>query len=282
MRYCGRLFREDELEIMRGIIKEDPNRTRARISRLVCKALGWYKPDNGLKDMSCRVAMIRMHEDGLLTLPPPRNPRPTPRIRYTEATAPQEPISIPVEALPNLRLMPVSAKDQSALWNEYVHRYHYLGYSPLPGAQLRYMVMSADHVLALLGFGAAAWQTAPRDQFIGWNEQQRRKRLHLIVNNARLLILPWIHSKNLASKILSMISKKLPGDWQRRYGYRPVLLETFVQSNRYNGTSYKAANWIFVGQTRGIGKKGPIHPTLPKKDVLLYPLTPAFRKVLTS
>ncbi|MCP4693998.1 MAG: DUF4338 domain-containing protein, partial [Desulfobacterales bacterium] len=169
MRYCGRLFSENELEIMRGIIKEDPNRTRAHISRLVCKALGWYKPDNGLKDMSCRVAMIRMHEDGLLTLPPPRNPRPTPRIRYTEATAPQESVSIPVEALSNLHLKLVSAKDQSALWNEYVHRYHYLGYSPLPGAQLRYMVMSDGHVLVLLGFGAAAWQTAPRDKFIGWN-----------------------------------------------------------------------------------------------------------------
>ncbi len=282
MRYCGRLFSEDELEIMRGIIKEDPNRTRARISRVVCKALGWYKPDNGLKDMSCRVAMIRMHEDGLLTLPPPRNPRPVPRIRYTEATAPQKTVAIPVGALPNLRLNLVSSKGQSALWNEYIHRYHYLGYSPLPGAQLRYMVMSDSHVLALLGFGAAAWQTAPRDKFIGWDERQRRKRLHLIVNNARLLILPWIQSKNLASKTLSMVSKKLPDDWQKRYAYRPVLLESFVQSDLYKGTCYKAANWIFVGQTRGIGKKGPIYPTLPKKDVLLYPLTPSFRRVLMS
>ena len=151
--------------------------------------------------MSCRVAMLRMQEDGLIQLPPPRRQRPETRIRIRVETDPQTPIQAPVHALPGLQLHLVGTRADSCLWNEFIHRYPYLGFKTLPGARLRYWVMAGDRLVALLGFGAAAWQCAPRDHFIGWTHEQRQQNLHLIVNNARFLILPWVRSENLASKI---------------------------------------------------------------------------------
>ena len=231
--------------------------------------------------MSCRVAMLRMHEDDLVCLPPPRKAKPKIReIEFTQATAFSKPIVEPVQLLPPLRLQIVDRK-RSALWNEYIHRYHYLGYTPLPGAQLRYFVTVGDQVIALTGFGAAAWQTAPRDGFIGWDREQRERNLHLVVNNARFLILPWVTSKNLASKILSLTARQLPSDWEQRYKIRPLLMETFVEANRFTGTCYKAANWHFVGKTKGRGKLGPIGiQSVPTKDIWLYPLHKKFRSML--
>ncbi len=142
-----------------------------------------------------------------------------------------------------------------------------------------YMVIS----IALLGFGAAAWQTAPRDCYIGWSHEQRKKNLHLIVNNARFLILPWIQSKNLASMILAMVARQLPDHWHAQYNYRPVLLETFVEKPRFEGTCYKAANWRYLGQTKGRGKLGPAgKQSVPIKDLWVYPLDRAFRARLTD
>jgi hypothetical protein len=217
-RYCGRDFSESELTLIRALIAADPTRTRADLSRLACQSLHWLKPDGGLKEMSCRVAMLRMQRDGLIQLPPPRCPRPQARIRASAETDPQTPIRQPVHALPAVRLRLVEPGGDSRRWNEYIQRYHYLGYQTLPGAQLRYWVSAGDHLLALLGFGAAAWQCAPRDRFIGWNHGQRQQNLHRLVNNARFLILPWVQSKNLASKILVAAARQLPDDWQRCYG----------------------------------------------------------------
>ena len=162
-----------------------------------------------------------------------------------------------------------------------VHRYHYLGYQPLPGAQLRYLITSAGRMLGAFGFGAAAWKTAPRDQWIGWTAEQRKRNLHLVVNNARFLILPWVKSPNLASKVLSMAARRLPTDWQTAYSYRPVLLETFVQKDRFAGTCYKAANWRYLGDTKGRGKLDVKHEnTIPIKAIFVYPLVSDLRSQL--
>ncbi len=171
----------------------------------------------------------------------------------------------------------------SSLWNELIERYHYLGYKPLPGAQIRYLVFGGPHLLAVLGFGAAAWKVAPRDRWIRWSAEQRIANLHLIVNNARFLILPWVSSRNLASRILSGVAKRLPQDWHVRYGYQPVLLETFVEHNRFRGTCYRAANWTHVGQTQGRGKldRHKRHP-LPVKEIFLFPLLRRFRQELCA
>ena len=277
-RYCGRDFSESELALIRALIAEDSRRTRAELSRLACQALGWLKPDGGLKDMSCRVAMLRMQQDGLIQLPSPRCQRPQVRIRASVDTDPQAPLRLPVQVLPKLQLRLVGDRADSRRWNEFIHRYHYLGFQTLPGAQLRYWVSAGDRLVALLGFGAAAWQCAPRDRFISWSHQQRQQQLHLVVNNARFLILPWVCSENLASKVLGLAARQLTEDWQHRYGYRPLLLETFVEKDRFTGTCYRAANWLHVGQTQGRGKLGPSgKQSVPIKDVWLYPLEKRFR-----
>jgi hypothetical protein len=280
-RYCGRNFTPKELEQIRFLIKHNPEFNRTRLSKEVCRMFQWLKPDGNLKDMSCRVAMLRMHRDGLIQLPPStRTKRPVKKIEFTPATDPQSPIECSVNQLPQLHLQMVT-KATSALWNEYIERYHYLGHTTLPGAQLRYFITAGEQIVAMTGFGAAAWQTAPRDQFIGWNHDQRKKNLNLIVNNARFLILPWIQSKNLASKILSLMARHLPEDWKKRYNIRPVLLESFVQKDRFTGTCYKAANWVNVGETKGrgkLGQRGKI--SVPIKDIWVFPLNKKFRVLL--
>lgn len=285
-KYCGRVFSAAELEGIRRLIAGHDGANRAQLSRLVCEHVGWRRIDGGLKEMSCRVAMLRMQNDGLVVLPAPRTRNGNGKV-YRRRTAMAEPelmeVSEPVEGLDDLRLELVDNRKSSHLWNEYVERYHYLGYQPLPGAQLRYFARAGGQVLALLGFGAAAWMTAPRDHFIGWTDEQRRARLHLVVNNHRFLILPWVHSRNLASMVLAMSSRRLAEDWQRRYGYSPVLLETFVEIPRFLGTCYKAANWQRLGETTGRGKLEKSQTAkLPKKAVWVFPLIRDFRLTLCA
>ena len=282
-RYCGRLFTDEEIAWIRDLIASNPSMRRRELSVRFCQRAGWRKPDGELKQMSCRVAMIRMEKDGLLRLPPPRSrPRKISASRqWSLWTAPQPELTGSAGKL-DLRLELVTPAD-SVLWNEFIDRYHYLGYTPLPGAQLRYFVKAGQATVALLGFGAAAWKTSPRDTWIGWSAEQRKKNLHLVVDNARFLILPWVKVRYLASRILGLCARQLGGDWQARYGYRPVLLETFVEKDRFEGTSYKAAGWILVGQTQGRGKLDRLMEyKLPKKTVWLRPLERQFRQKLLS
>lgn len=281
--YCGREFSDDDIQVIRRVMAENPTLRRTPLSRRLCELFGWTKPNGELKDMTCRVALLRMQADGLITLPQSRisGVRRRPHFAPTAATDAQPPLLRPVHELSALTLCPVTSTASSRLWNEYMARYHHLGYTPLSGSQMRYNVFAGDELLALLSFGASAWKLAGRDRFIGWSEAQRLKNLPRVVNNARFLILPWIQSKGLASKILSLVSRQLPEDWQQRYGYQPVLLETFVESQRHRGTCYKAANWVHVGQTVGRGKKCPVHrPIIPIKDIWLYPLRKHFARVL--
>ncbi len=285
VRYCGRTFSAEELELIRELIASNPQLNRNVLSGLVCDRLGWLRPDGRRKDMSCRVAMLRMHRDGRIALPPPRKPtggrKPPPRL--TAASAPRETLTVSEPALREIALHPIEDRKDSFLWNELIERYHYLGHEPQPGAQIRYLVRWGPDHLAALGFGAAAWKVAPRDRFIGWTPQERQRNLRLIVNNARFLILPWIEARNLASRILSLAVKRLPQDWQIRYGYKPVLVETFVEQERFRGTSYRAANWIHVGVTQGRGKLDRYHRhALPIKDVYVYPLQKDFRRRLLA
>jgi Domain of unknown function (DUF4338) len=282
-KYCGRMFSATELTRIRQLISDHPEYHRLALSQQVCRMLHWYKPDGGLKEMSCRVVMLRMHTDDLIELPPARGVKaPLRSIAFTTATDPYSPITQPVQQLGPLALRKVE-RTQSRLWNEYMQRYHYLGYTPLPGAQLRYFVMLDQQVVALLDFGAAAWQAAPRGNYIGWSHTLRQRHLPLVVNNARFLILPWLQVKNLASKILGMAVKQVPQDWQEQYALKPVLMETFVETARFAGTCYKAANWLHVGRTKGRGKLGPAgKQSVPLKDILLYPLSRDFKKILST
>src|SRR5271167_245776 len=283
MRYCGRDFTPTEIDLIRELLTV-PQMNRARLSREVCEGLGWRRDNGALKDMSCRVALNRMQADGLISLPPPRNPKPVAYRSYPHIEqAVLEPSSIPVVELTTLSIDPVLTKADSLLWNAYIEQHHYLRHQPLPGAQLRYFVRAAGEIIAVLGFGASAWKTKPRDAAIGWTSEQRRRNLHLIVNNARFLILPWINCKNLASRVLALISRRLIEDWHARYAYRPVLLETFVEKPRFAGTCYKAANWQYLGDTQGRGKLDTLHRNAqPIKSIWIYPLARDFRRHLCS
>jgi hypothetical protein len=272
--YSGRPFTLEQVQQVRELIATSPDAGRSEISRRVCQLLEWRKPDGGWKEVSCRVALLRMQRDGWLTLPPPKrvpvHPRRTPA--RTAAAEPQPLLECSLPELGPLRLELVT-RDRSALWNEYIDRYHYLGHTTLVGAQLRYWVYAADRLLALFGYGASAWRLAPRDRWIGWNDAQRRAGLSRVVNQARFLILPWIHCRHLASRLLSLSARRVAVDWEHRYGIRPWLLETFVDTSRYSGTCYRAANWIDVGETQGRGKKDRhFRSPLPRKRIYLYPL----------
>jgi hypothetical protein len=283
VRYCGRDFTPTEIDLIRELLTT-PQMNRARLSREVCEKLSWRRDNGALKDMSCRVALNRMQTDGLITLPAPRNPKPVAYQSYPHIEqAVLEPSSIPAIELATLKLDLVLCKADSLLWNAYIERHHYLGHQLMPGAQLRYFVRAAGHIVAALGFGASAWKVKPRDQAIGWTTDQRQRNLHLVVNNARFLILPWIRCKNLASRILALVSRRLPTDWQARYAYRPVLLETFVEKPRFTGTCYKAANWRHLGDTQGRGKLDILHRNAqPIKSIWIYPLARDFQRQLCN
>jgi hypothetical protein len=281
--YCGRAMSAEDVQIIATLMAQDPTLHRTALSRRLCELWQWRKPNGELKDMTCRVALLRMQADGLIELPPSRLPpgRRRPSFAPTPATDPGAAIEVPVHALPPLSLRLVAGTHQSRLWNEFVARYHYLGYTPMSGSQLRYNVFAGEQLVACLSFGASAWKLRDRERFIGWSEPQRRCNLPLVVNNARFLILPWVNCKGLASKILSKVARQLPKDWRLRYGFAPVLLETFVEFERHKGTCYKAANWILVGRTTGRGKKGKSYmPQIPIKDIWLYPLRRDWQSIL--
>jgi hypothetical protein len=285
-RYCGREFSAADLAHIRELLEIKPALSRAALSRRVCQDLGWLNALGRPKEMSCRVALLRMEKDGWIRLPEPSGQwlharRP---IQLTSASEPREPVREGSHALQPLVFQKVQGQSFSGLWNELIQRHHYLGYSPLSGAQMRYLVWSADRrLLAALGFGASAWQLQARDQYIGWEDRQRRAGLHRIVNNARFLILPWVKSAGLASAILSGILQPLCADWRLRYGYEPVLLESFVEIPRYTGASYRAANWIKLGQTKGRGKLEKNNcQILPVKEIWVYAVHPTFREILRA
>jgi len=249
----------------------------------VCEHLDWVTPAGHYKEKSCVSALRRLEALGLLKLPT-RQParRPEVEIVSGRGTDPEEDIVGTVRDMAPLRLEPVYGKQAIGLWNEYVARYHPLGYRRPFGAHQRYFVIGrGERRLGCLLFAAAAWALAERDRWIGWSRQDRERRLNWVVANTRFVLFPWVQVKNLASKALSLAAQRIGMDWQQRYGYAPVLLETFVELGRYRGTCYRAANWIRVGVTRGEGRMGRHSPyrSVPR-EIYVYPLVADFRSFL--
>ena len=244
-RYYGRDFTSEEMALLRALIAGPPPLNRHLLSKEFCRRIGWVKPDGGLKDMMARVTMLAMHKDGLITLPPPRwTPgRPKPIVFGPDTEPPLFPAPTVLNDVRPLEMRTVvRGTREGKLWNEFVARYHYLGYKTLVGAQMRYAVHDRNGwPLAMLGFSTAAWKLAPRDSFIGWTPELREKNLPLVIDNPRFLILPWIKIPNLGSHILAIVRRRLPEDWAERYNTAPVLIETFVQRPRYTGAVYRAS-----------------------------------------
>lgn len=277
-RYSGKTWSVGDIERIRALIAASPLALRAALAHQVCEAYDWRRPNGQLNLMSSRLAMLRMYRDGLIELPAARSVYRRPSGAFSSALSdPQPRLEISLKDLPDLRLELVAPGKALKLWNEFIARYHYLGYGSIPGAQLRYFIIAGERVLGVMGFGGAAWKVAPRDRFIGWTATERQRHLHLIVNQTRFLILPWVRCQNLATKSLAMVKRRLPDDWRVRYGYRPVLFETFVDT-KFHGTCYKAANWTQVGQTQGRSRMDRHHAKdQPVKSIWLMPLAPNFR-----
>ena len=284
---CGQSFSPETLERIGSMLKQEPQLSRRALSRRVCESLNWRCAKGRLKEMSCRVALGKLARAGVLELPAPRQ-RPNPGAPDTVGQELPElaPVKAPLSELGRIELVLVRSRHcrASRLWRALMVRYHYLGAGPLCGAQLRYLVRSERYgIVGALAFSAAAWRVAARDRFIGWDDRARAANLGAVVANSRLLIAPQVQVANLASHVLGLCVKQLPQHWAARYGVRPLLLESFVERDRFRGTSYRAANWQHVGSTRGRGRQDrQREQAVPVKDVYVYPLQAHWRQHLQA
>jgi len=274
--FCGRTFSAREVQLMRQTVADFAALGVTEISRTVCELLGWKRANGKLKNHECRQLLERLQAEGVLTLPVLRNlggrgPR---QIDLRQQRFEPEPLACAARECEPLELALVEGPTESRCWREQVERYHYLGCRVPFGAHLRYWVRNRHGELACLLWTSPAWKMHCRDVWIGWSDERRRHNLPWIVNNGRFLILPWVRVPGLASKILALSARKMPEDWQARYGHRPLLLETLVDAQRFRGTCYRAANWIHVGQTTGRGRMDQQHKTHGQaiKDIDVYPL----------
>ena len=279
MRIAGR---ELPAEVLDQIKTDATTFSRRQLAERLCSQAGWVSASGTPPLMSARKALAQLTRQGLL--PPPQNrPPPTRRRPDTEAPAPI-PIDGPLDPLLPLEilLLPKGRSTLSHQWNLLMDQFHYLGAGPLCGAQLRYLVRSSQgEWVAALAFSAAARHLADRDQWIGWSSEARRQNLHRIVNNSRFLIPSHVQVPNLASHILGAVLHRLSEDWRSRYGYAPLVVETFVEHPRFNGGSYRSANWNAIGFTRGRGRQDSRHQaSLQRKVIWVYPLERKFREVL--
>lgn len=274
--FCGRRFTAQEVELMRVVARDYAGLGVTEIARTICELLEWTRPNGGLKNHECRQLLERLAAEEMLTLPALRNlgGRGLRRVNLSQQHSELEPVECAARECEPLELVLVEGEGESRRWREHVERYHYLGCRVPFGANLRYWVRNRDRELACLLWTSPAWKMQARDAWIGWNDEQRKRNLQWIVNNGRFLILPWVRVKGLASKILALSARQMPHDWQARYGYRPLLLETLVDTQRFRGTCYRAANWLHVGQTAGRGRMDREHQNHGQavKDIYVYPL----------
>jgi hypothetical protein len=280
----GRTITTHDIQLIRQLIADHPDWHRTRLSQELCREWDWTNAKGAVKDMAARALLRKLDSRGLIALPPPvRSSNNSFRHRNTAAIVlDQTPIRAKLAELTPVRVLPLANDTQAQLFRGLMQSHHYLGYSGPVGQNLRYLVWDRhDRVLGGLLFGAAAWRLACRDRFIGWDDPTRAQGLARIANNMRFLILPWVRVPHLASHLLGQVSRRLSADWQHRYGHPIALLETFVDSSRFRGTCYRAANWIQVGETTGRSRNDrPGCPRVPVKAVWLYPLQQAFRRHL--
>jgi hypothetical protein len=288
MRLCGREFTEATIAQIGRITGSDPSVSRRAISLRVCELLEWKAPNGKLKDVSCRKALLELHRRRLINLPAAEERCfGRPGSKHTAyLLVPVAELDCSLKELGTIRVIPVLSRNSKAsqIWNALMGRFHYLGKGPLCGAQIRYLVESSEHgFVGALAFSAAQWRLKKREQCIGWTEAARRANLHLVVGNSRFLILPSVHVRNLASHVLSQCLDRLADDWAERYGYRPVLVETFVDPSRFAGTCYRASNWKLVGQTAAEDTAYPNGKRAEgRKDIYVCPLRRDWKKTLCA
>ena len=282
----GRKLDAEDILHIRQLIADNPDWSRRRLSEVLCGAWDWRNGSGRLKDMATRTLLIKLDARGLIQLPARRR-APSNRMaaRQTQRQLwDSTPITGTLRDLEPLALREISTDGAARIrFAAALAEFHYLGYRGTVGENLQYAVTDKDgRLLACLLFGSAAWKCKPRDGFIGWNPEQRQRNLHLITNNTRFLILPFVRVPHLASWILGRVLRRLSADWQQKYGHPIVLVETFVERERFAGTSYQAANWLRLGSTTGRSRQDRRHTLdVPVKDVYTYPLHRRFRRELS-
>jgi hypothetical protein len=286
----GRTLLGDDIELVRALIAEHPDWHRTAISLYLCEVWNWRNEAGRPKDMAARTLLLKLQARGLIDLPPPqrrtRRPcaQPPPLFQPELASLAPAPIDEPLGLLQPLSLEPVHTRVLRRQAAQLLAQYHYRGFHGAVGENVQYLARDIrGRALAVMVFGAAAWKVAVRDHFIGWSVEQRQKRLGAIVNQQRFLILPWVRVPHLASHLLALATRRLSADWQDRYGHAVWLVETFVESERFAGTAYKAAGWLQLGQTTGRTRQDR-QRTLQtsRKSVWVRALHPDFRQRLTA
>ncbi len=282
-RYRRRTIAPADLDFIRATITTHAAHGRSRIARVLCEAWDWRQPTGALKECACRDLLLRLEERGAVQLPPRRRAPDGPSRQDRLLPLPPPPVALLTRAdLHALEVRPLQAAERP-LWKTLLARYHYLGYHRSVGEQLGYVAFLDGQLVACLAWGAAAYRSAPRETYLGWDVATKRARLPLVAQNIRFLLLPWVRIPHLASKILATNLRRLSADWQARYGHGLLLAETFVDPTRFRGTCYRAANWVGLGPTRGAGKRGNRYRRhgVPKL-VFVYPLHPRARERLAA
>ena len=287
IRYRGRTVTQADIDFIRELIAKNPSLSRRKLSAELCRSWNWVQPNGALKDMVCRGLMLLLHRQGHIGLPAKRretlNPlahRPKPSL--DEDKLDKSPLDGRLSDIQPIEFRQVRRKgSDEQLFNGLIEHYHYLGYTQPVGEQLKYLVLGGGRPVACFAFSSAPRHLGPRDRYIGWSAELRRRNIHLVAYNSRYLIFPWVRVRYLASHLLSRVVKILPADWERLYHHPVYFIETFVNAPRYKGTCYRAANWVYMGKTTGRGKDDQTgKPNRPIKEVLGYPLVKRFREKL--
>lgn len=286
LKYRGRLVTDADVAFIQELIAAHPTLSRRALSKKLCEAWNWVQPNGHPRDMVCRGLMLALHRAGHIELPNRQHTPPNPlakRCRPPAAHIDRAPLHDELKAIGPLSLDQVRRTREEPLFNSLIEQHHYLGYTQPVGEHLKYLVSAQGRPIACLAWSSAPRHLGPRDRFLGWSIEARRRNIHLIAYNLRFLILPWVQVPHLASHILGRMARQLPEDWKEIYGHPVYFLETFVDPQRFAGTCYRAANWIVLGQTTGRGKADQTHrPNRPIKQVLGYPLCRRFRQWLSQ
>lgn len=284
---CGREITSQELETARETVKLCSGLSRAELAATICEHWGWVTASGVGKVTACLNMLEELEREGEIQLPAKHKRPNTERVRGAARTRrtvpPKETFVGKLKVVSPVRLELVEGRDQAKLWNEYLDRHHYLGYRKPFGCTLRYFIACDRGLLGCVLVAGASKAIKARDEWIGWNKSQRQLNLPWVINNTRFLIFPWVEIRHLASHVLGQLARRVREDWQRRWGYEPLLMETFVDPAKFSGTCYQAAGWLELGKTTGEGlrRKGHAYTSTPK---LIYakPLTKDFRERLCS
>lgn len=284
--YRGRQVDWEDIGFIQRLIEQNPQSSRRQLSKKLCEAWGWVQPNGQPKDMVCRGLMLGLHRAGYIQLPAvrakPHNPLANRLQQQQEIDVDRSELRVSLGELGDLSFIQVRRTERERLFNGLIEQHHYLGYTQPVGEHLKYLVYARQRPVACFAFSSAARHLGPRDRYIGWSAQARRRNIMYLVYNSRYLIMPWVEVKHLASHLLGRMLRMLSEQWQRVYGHPVVYVETFVEPSRYRGTCYRASNFVYLGQTTGRGKDDQSKKAnRPLKDVYGYALVKDFRQILS-